>query len=486
MLNSDPSGAVSRQIILLGDGSATTSAGFISLLADTGKPLMNNGQVFQAGCSVQSSFITSLPVTRKSATLCAITDWYMGVFLEPWASDQNPKIPYVNATDYSRTMSLVGPGRTVRVNHPNYVKYVAPDGIVTVSQGPEVPGEGLYACFNQGACVSPDLCQCTQGWGGYDCNVPQCAYTDVYLNAISGCSHGGICMDVNVCYCPVVPSLLYQSHPEMPQGANTGWMAKDCTMAMCVQGYLDPTCQNVPPGAGGVSSMGQGCYKCWNNGTCLAPDTCACPDSWQGYDCKTPVCVVHADRTTIANLVDLVDVSELTKAVDPLLVTAFEYDPCGMGVLVPDGLGNLVSRGNCTRPGVCTCFCRQRAYKDAKGAYSDSPWQDTLGRALAPGFIYGRFECVDGYEGNLNADGTFSTCHLAIYVPTFLVRNTVTILIAALSSAGAIILSGFLTRRQLRIRATQIKTDRRRTRRMEEAEAKEFERANAKKSKNKA
>jgi hypothetical protein len=88
----------------------------------------------------------------------------------------------------------------------------------------------------------------------------------VYLNAIIGCSHGGICMDVNVCYCPAVESLLYQAHPEMPKGAMTGWTARDCTMAMCTQGYADSTCKNVPPGPGGVSSMGQGCYKCWNNG----------------------------------------------------------------------------------------------------------------------------------------------------------------------------------------------------------------------------
>lgn len=547
MLNTVDRGAqtVSRQVLLVANteylsGTVLTSVGApVSLLADTGRPMINLGQVFQAGCSADSAFIVNLPVTRKSATLCGITDWYMGVYKESWANSENPMIPYVNATMYTSTMSLVSPGRSVRINHPNYIKTVSPSGLVSVTQGPPIPGEGFYACYNLGACVAPDLCQCTQGWGGYDCNVPQCQYTDVYLNAISGCSHGGICMDVNVCYCPTVESLLYQAHPEMPKGAMTGWTARDCTMAMCTQGYADSTCKNVPPGPGGVSSMGQGCYKCWNNGegrrsvklsaayavrvvmprrrgvrcqsasasalgdpaaddvaaplfpgpsplagTCTAPDYCACPDAWQGYDCKTPVCVTHVDRTTIFNLVDLIDTSATSKTVDPALVTAFEYDPCGMSVRVPDGQGNLVSRGNCTRPNTCTCFCRVRAFKNADGRWSDEPWQDSLGRSLAPGFIYGRYSCIDGYEGNLNPDGTFSTCHLAIFVPSFLTRNTVTILIASLSSGIGFIIFVLITRRQLKLRATQIKTDRRRTRRMEEAEAKEVERMSKKKTRN--
>ena len=29
---------------------------------------------------------------------------------------------------------------------------------------------------------------------------------------------------------------------------------------------------------------------CFNNGTCVAPDTCQCAEGWTGYDCKTPIC----------------------------------------------------------------------------------------------------------------------------------------------------------------------------------------------------
>jgi len=37
------------------------------------------------------------------------------------------------------------------------------------------PGnEGCYRCANGGICVAPDLCQCAEGWSGYDCKTPVC------------------------------------------------------------------------------------------------------------------------------------------------------------------------------------------------------------------------------------------------------------------------------------------------------------------------
>ena len=222
--------------------------------------------------------------------------------------------------------------------------------------------------------------------------------------------------------------------------------------------------------------MGQGCYRCYNGGNCTAPDFCLCPVAWTGYDCRTPVCVQHATRQTITDLV----------TIDPQVITTFEYDPCGVSHLVDDGsgTGRLVSRGNCTRPNTCTCLCRLRAIMDASGHYVDAPWTDSLHRPIPAGFIFGRYNCLDGYEGSLNPDGTFSSCHLQIYVPSFLVRNSVEFLAIGASLGIALLISSLVARRQLRIRAMQIKTDRRRTRRMEEAEAKEAERLSKKKVRN--
>lgn len=40
----------------------------------------------------------------------------------------------------------------------------------------------------------------------------------------------------------------------------------------------------------GDVTPGEGVYKCHNGGSCIAPDTCSCPDGWDGYDCETPAC----------------------------------------------------------------------------------------------------------------------------------------------------------------------------------------------------
>ncbi|CAM9565450.1 unnamed protein product, partial [Choristocarpus tenellus] len=40
----------------------------------------------------------------------------------------------------------------------------------------------------------------------------------------------------------------------------------------------------------GSVTAGEGIYSCYNGGSCLGPDTCSCPDGWDGYDCNTPLC----------------------------------------------------------------------------------------------------------------------------------------------------------------------------------------------------
>jgi hypothetical protein len=35
---------------------------------------------------------------------------------------------------------------------------------------------------------------------------------------------------------------------------------------------------------------GEGIFACYNNGSCVAPDTCECPDGWTGVDCSVPLC----------------------------------------------------------------------------------------------------------------------------------------------------------------------------------------------------
>lgn len=37
-------------------------------------------------------------------------------------------------------------------------------------------------------------------------------------------------------------------------------------------------------------NLTQGAFMCANDGTCMAPDVCACAEGWIGFDCRVPVC----------------------------------------------------------------------------------------------------------------------------------------------------------------------------------------------------
>ena len=39
-----------------------------------------------------------------------------------------------------------------------------------------------------------------------------------------------------------------------------------------------------------LTNITQGRYICANNGTCTAPNTCACARGWMGFDCRVPIC----------------------------------------------------------------------------------------------------------------------------------------------------------------------------------------------------
>ena len=42
------------------------------------------------------------------------------------------------------------------------------------------PGEGLFVCHNEGSCLAPEECTCTDGYGGFDCAMPLCRHLRPY------------------------------------------------------------------------------------------------------------------------------------------------------------------------------------------------------------------------------------------------------------------------------------------------------------------
>ena len=425
----------------------------------------NDGKSFQGGCGPPLTAGGGGGVgggarryagsgSRVSARyLCGLTEWWMGSYAQPWANDDADASP--------ASPSAASAGRVVRVNTPNY-QLVARGAW---RAGPAVPGEGLYACANRGSCVAPDTCVCPDGWAGADCATPLCRHVHPANNTLLlGCANGGICASKDTCVCPRVPSVLWVGHPASPaaapRGAVTGFAGEQCTKPMCAQGFFVETCQN---GVDGRSDPG--CWRCPNGGNCTAPDTCACPrGSWTGFDCRTPVCAQRATAALAAQL----------HTGDARKVAAFEEDPCGARELVQPaagsggGGGRLVPRGNCSRPGTCTCLCRRPVVRDGAGKPAELPWRDPLGLPPPAGWVYGDGECLDGYQGTLNADGSYGSCHLRIYVPSWLQRHAVYLLGFGVGGLAAALLLYVLVRRTLRARHRRLKAERRKRRQQQQ------------------
>jgi len=92
------------------------------------------------------------------------------------------------------------------------------------NDGGECIDHVIRGCFNNGTCVAPNVCQCADGWTGYDCTIPVCKQI---------CLHNGNCTFPGICTC------------------EKGWTGHDCSEPLCSQ-------------------------ECNNGGKCIAPDTCKC------------------------------------------------------------------------------------------------------------------------------------------------------------------------------------------------------------------
>ena len=263
------------------------------------------------------------PQPRRNKTsndfLCSIKEWWEGDYLDDGNLNDNHPLVGVGV-EYDTRPAFVGtttncredgyeldqngrpmgnrpkctgfPGkRHIRRNHAN-ITYDSNTGKWEYRDS--VPGEGVYFCPKGGSCIAPDTCTCADGYAGYACNIPLCRHLqkiDSDGNSyVSSCLNGGVCALKDDCHCIQTKSLMYTKYPDSPAGL-TGYTGADCSMPMCVQGFYDPYCTNLPEAPGG-----EGCFRCSNGGNCTAPDTCTCAEGWTGYDCKTPICEVRRSK----------------------------------------------------------------------------------------------------------------------------------------------------------------------------------------------
>ena len=392
----------------------------------------NDGRAFEGGCGAGGDGAAGSYAPHNSSRvspdfLCGVAVWYQGSYLESWANDY--------AASGSATPSFTSPGRYARLNFPNFDE--PPRGVdgdvADWVAGSSIAGEGLYACAHGGSCIAPDLCICAAGWGDRDCLIPVCAFASTpddnndnasAVTVVAECLNGGVCIAPDTCACTV------------------GWAGIRCGEPTCSQGTYIATCLILQNGTA-TNTGGSGCWMCANGGVCVAPDVCSCALGWAGFDCATPVCELFADDGIIAEL----------HALRRATVASFEVDPCRAST-------SPAPHGVCAAPGTCNCAC-----------VPGEPWRDPLHRQLPAGVVYGSGGCVSGWEGRNRGDGTFASCHLQIFVPSWVERNTVTLIIASSCSAAALALLALVLYRRVRARHQWHKAARRRARRIEAAAA---------------
>jgi hypothetical protein len=435
------------------------------------------------------SVIDYSPVSRRRSRtsgsfLCSLTEWEQGDYIDD--ADLNGR----GTSDLAGLgmqygddgpEALFPSGRHIRRNYNNVT--VDEDGVV--SYGISLPGEGIFVCENEGSCVAPDVCTCTDGWSGFYCSIPLCRHLRPYdffgtlnIGDISSCANNGVCRDKDDCACIKTQSILWTVHPEHTLRGMTGWMGTDCSTPMCSQGYYDPFCTDVEQAPGG-----EGCYRCANGGNCTAPDVCVCAEGWTGFDCKTPVCETVANALTRWQL----------NTVDEEKIHIFESDPCAAftasGYEEYDfGSGTAeisqAPRGECILPNECMCLCRERydpnkchkrGGQSSKGTnafvyegYCEGAWQDDLIGSRNVLEIFEKFggrDCYDGYEGHENAMDRFTTCHLTIIVPTQLEYISMNLIIIGAFLFFAGFTAYIYIRKRIKRRYLEAKLKRRQARR---------------------
>ncbi|OWZ23365.1 hypothetical protein PHMEG_0001774 [Phytophthora megakarya] len=440
----------------------------------------NDGHTFQSGCSVgdpDPNPTRNVNLTR-AIQIQNLLDYRDDLNIARMSDD------YLCGNRVWVQGDIENNNGTNRVLRTNYVNVTKKDD-VTWEYGISTPGEGVYECFNLGACVAPDECACGDGWTGIDCNTPLCRFqmADKDAGVSSGCRNGGVCVSKDQCRCITVNSTLYENYPTAPTGL-TGYFGSDCALPICIQGVFDPLCNasivakdlNLTSGnitgvnnmASSIVSSGDGCYRCKNGGLCVAPDVCTCADGWSGFDCSTPSCELSKAVTA--------SVRKTLFTVDELKVETFRTDPCGNG----GGRwgkeifnGALVGQGNCTLPMKCTCLCRKRYDKavcKATGELCDKPWHDLFRRwrSIPPGYVYGTRDCVDGFQGIEDADGDFQSCHLQIYVPSAWRRYTISVVAIISIIALIVLIAWYYIRKKVRRALLLAKAERRRSRKNSE------------------
>ncbi|KAL9185156.1 hypothetical protein ACHAXT_002933 [Thalassiosira profunda] len=423
--------------LLVSDHNATCAAGSLEVwqfesLTEVPLTLRTfDGDVRKCGPSIEPDVAGDaggVVTATSNLFLCNVWQWEQGDFIDDAGLGGEEGV----GADFG-----LKAGRHIRVNYNNYQRSDGDPSVWTT--GPAIPGEGVFRVLQRrelrcaGHMDTVDsiaarrfaaTSKCRERWSAVRTEGSASRRTSANASRRHLCCGG---------------------RTRRRNEGLTGWAGSDCSMPMCTQGYFDPDCNaTAAPG-------GEGCYRCANGGICVGPDLCQCAEGWSGYDCRTPVCAAEATPLVRKQL----------KTNDERKLRIFEEDPCGMV-----GFNSLHSegpRGVCTAPNVCTCSARDRTMINSAKGWADRiarrPWHDPLFRrrnALAPNEVFGTRNCYSGWEGVVNEDDLFGSCHLRIKEPSTWERHTRAILwLSVLGGMVLIYLLGRGWRRATRIRIKQ-------------------------------
>ena len=97
-----------------------------------------------------------------------------------------------------------------------------------------------------------------------------------------------------------------------------------------------------------IDEVVRGCY---NNGTCVAPDTCSCSSGWGGFDCTVPICAVPCLHNGNCTLPDR---------------CTCEFGWKGDQCETPICSQQCMNGGQCVAPDTCQCFQWENDFRDSR------------------------------------------------------------------------------------------------------------------------